>query len=56
MAGVRWVEESEQETPYDGGEDEGDGIRNYLVVSMPAYERNERMREGLTEREEGREG
>jgi hypothetical protein len=34
MTGGRWAEESEQETPYDGGEDEGAGIRSYLVVSM----------------------
>jgi len=36
MTGGRWAEEREQETPYDGGEDEGGGIRSYLVVSMPA--------------------
>lgn len=36
---------SKQETPYDGGEDEGvkDGIRSYLVVSMLAYEKSKRI-------------
>lgn len=53
MAGGRWAEESKQETPYDGGEDEGvkDGIRSYLVVSMLAYEKSKR----IWEKEKGRE-
>lgn len=53
MAGGRWTEESKQETPYDGGEDEGvkDGIRSYLVVSMLAYEKSKR----IWEKEKGRE-
>lgn len=56
MAGGRWAEESEQETPYDGRKDEGAGIRSYLVVSMLAYGRSKRAREGPVGREEGREG
>lgn len=52
----RWVEESEQETPYDGEEDEGAGTRSYLVASMPAYGRSMRddgRAEGTKEQKRG---
>jgi len=54
MTGGGWVEESERETPYDGGEDEGAGIRSYLVVSMLAYGGAKGHETGRKEEREGR--
>lgn len=54
MAGGRWAEESEQETPYDEGEEEGASIRSYLVVSMLVYmKESTRETEGKRKRKRG---
>lgn len=52
------MEESEEETPYDGGEDERAkaGIRSYLVVSMSAYGQSKRDRNKGTKKREGQGG
>lgn len=54
MAGGRWAEESEQETPYDGGEDEGrsEGWHKKLLGRVDAGLWKER--ESVTKRERER--